>query len=206
MQNNLDQLAESIVRHWAENFDHFGKMEEREIVPLGKEMNFKEVFRYILFNHAYSCEFILLKFFSRWNNYSLGDWHEILNWLVLSPQKPFFPLDVFLIYFYQYMQIDLLQTVAASQDIDREFKKTILGDYIERPGRLYISNEERLDRLRDYNLTANNLEKVQKRLLKEGATIAEPIDYHSHAYQKYGIELFAVQGPVPNSWTWAKSL
>lgn len=80
MQNNLDQLAESIVRCWGNNFDHFGKMEEREIVPLGKEMNFKEVFRYILFNHAYSCEFILLKFISYLLSLQLILQYEVHLW------------------------------------------------------------------------------------------------------------------------------
>jgi hypothetical protein len=168
-----------------------------------EEIRFEELMASIIRKYVFIFESFMLKFFHRWENLSLQEWHRLLDDIIKDPLKPAWALDAFLIFFYQYLEIDFISRLASSSiQVNPDFQKRRLKDYLERPGRFYIDKDYMRERINEFNFKETSLKRVHDNLVIQGALEAEPIIITSHKEKRHGIDLFHVQGPVPKSWTW----
>ncbi|HAS47432.1 MAG TPA: hypothetical protein DCS93_43545 [Microscillaceae bacterium] len=157
---------------------------------------------FMLRQYSFPLGKLLIPYITTFEQLPLKDWIYILKRLS-DEQLKYYPtaLDVFLITSYVMLEIDFIEEYADLDDVDQEFQKDFLEDYIERPGRLHF-NEYYQSILNQAGVNKSIFKNVKQHLLSEGATEAIEIIMPSPDIM-YGVQVQHMQFDSPD-WPWAK--
>jgi len=164
----------------------------------------KKLTTFLLRAYWFPIEYLFIASVDLFEHLSLSDWKDILKELT-DEQLPKYPtaLDIFLITSYVMLEIDFIKEYADLKNIDKEYQKDFLEDYIERPGRLYFG-EHYKSRLKDAGVNKSIFKNIKQHLLSEGATEAIEIVMPSPDII-HGIQVQHMQFDPPD-WPWLKSI
>ncbi|OJJ20569.1 hypothetical protein BKI52_19135 [marine bacterium AO1-C] len=164
--------------------------------------NLKKLVIFLLREYWFPIEYLLIASVDLFEQLSLSDWKDILKELT-DEQLSKYPtaLDIFLITSYVMLEIDFIKEYADLKNIDKEYQKDFLEDYIERPGRLNFG-EHYKSRLKEAKVDKSIFKNIKQNLLNEGATEAIEVIMPSPDII-LGIQVQHMQFDPPN-WSWAK--
>lgn len=196
---NFKFLRKNIMRVLLQGSERISKIinQHRECF---ESLDFKELMSDIWNRSGFNLNCLLSATFPKWKDFTYQDWVDILEELKNNGDALF----EFFTFAYEYLGIDLMAHYVHLTDVDEEIRHWVLHYIANSPGMLAYFES---DKEKPFNqaISSEKLQKIQAKLLSEGATKAIPINGEDFITDKNSSILSVpVNGKPLEGWEWAK--
>jgi hypothetical protein len=164
---------------------------------------FKEITLKIHYENVGVADSYLFYTFPLWKNLNYQQWLSIFyQFTATHKQGNLFGFECFMNFFYIFLKVDLISVYAETTIADQQVRDWILAGYVKGAGSLYYylsCHNTFEERLRQYDLSYEQLQKIGQRLINQGAYKVDKIPYINEIYT------YDRAVGIPDDWKkWAK--